>query len=156
MLSVLNLSSIRLAIESLEGAMFMVKVDFVQLFVFAIMVSMVAEYFVHQHFFLRLESWFQASHRLWYRFFFCRFCFIGKLAMVLAIWIRPVMFVEAAPYPIWTLAEWLINWLVLNFVALALDGIILQNALSVIYDRQKKEYELVEKFRENGVWKGIK
>ena len=122
----------------------MFKIDISSLMVMSMAVSMFSEYFVHQHFFIKFEKYLMNTNLFWHKFFFCRFCMIGKLSMILAVFNRPVMFLLPVNYWTWTLCEWFINFLVINWLAVFLDGYLIKS-LSCMFERQKNEIDMIIK-----------
>lgn len=102
----------------------MLKVDWTTLILLSVLISMITEYWIGQSLFAWLETWIAKRSAWWHTFFFCRFCIVGKLSMLCVMFIRPVMFLKIMPYPVWTIVEWGINWLCLNFIALVADRIL--------------------------------
>jgi len=53
----------------------------------------------------------------WYRFFFEPAAVIRKVAFLLLLYHRPIMFIDVLPYKAWTIAVHLINWIILSYCA---------------------------------------
>jgi len=89
-------------------------------------------------------AWLNRKSRWWYGFFFCRSCLIFKLSFVAALFVRPLMLVMKAEYPAWSAVEFILNFTVIYFSAIAVGGLVFDQALKNIYYESVRYLKLVE------------
>jgi len=116
--------------------------DFLALIIYTICISMITEYIIGQHIFDSFQIKLYKKSKFWHKFFFCRFCFIGKFAMIVCLFSRPII-MNVKGFEI--LLEWFINTLVLNFCCIIMDSILNLSIEQIMKRSEKKFDETMEK-----------
>ena len=118
----------------------MLKIDWLSAVLVGMIVSMIVEYWKNYLVPKKLENWINKSN-YWKGFFFCWYCLMGKICLVLSFFIQPFMFIKVAPYPVWFTLQIVGNFLCLNFISILCYGVLCY-AIDTIYVKEDKDSEV--------------
>lgn len=118
------------------------KVDWITLLFLSSVITVVANLWVFDRRPMKFSAWLHKKSHWWYAFCFCYPCVIFKLSAVAATYVRPVMFLDIAPYPVWTAAELVFNFIAFYFSSICISGLIFGQAMKNIYYESTRFYKL--------------